>query len=88
MDNQPWDKAKLKEWKEFWDSEMGQEAIKKMTNLKNQCFDFALGQSDPNGIAFYIGRAGGIDLILQDIEAGFKALEEMGKEDEQKKDKK
>ena len=88
MDNQSWDKAKLTEWKKFWESEMGQEAIKKMTDLKAQCFDFALGQSDPNGIAFYIGRAGGIDLVLQDINAGFKALEDLGKEEETAKKKK
>ena len=82
MDNQPWDKAKLEEWKKFWESEMGREAIKKMCQIKDQLLNEALGQADPNTVAAYIGRAAGVEMILQDIEAGFTALEELGKEDE------
>ena len=85
MDNQPWDNAKLKEWKEFWESEMGQEALKKMRSLKEQCLNMSMQPTDPNAIAFYVGRAGGIDLVLQDIQAGITAFEELGKEDKQKK---
>ena len=86
MDNQPWDKAKLEEWKRFWESEMGQEALRKMRSLKEQCLTLSMTPTDPNVVSYYVGRAGGIDLVLQDIEAGFNALEELGKED--KKDKK
>ena len=81
MDNQPWDKTKLEEWKKFWDSEMGQEALKKMRNLKDQCLNLSMQPTDPNVAAYYVGRAGGIDLVLQDIQAGFNALEELGKEE-------
>ena len=34
--NKAWDKAKLSEWKKFWESEMGVEALKKMDILKNK----------------------------------------------------
>ena len=85
MDNQPWDKAKLEEWKKLWESEMGQEALKKMRSLKEQCLNMSMQPIDPNAIAFYVGRAGGIDLVLQDIQAGITAFEELGKEDKQKK---
>ena len=85
MENKPWDKAKLEEWKKFWESDMGKEAIDKMQRLKNQCFELSMQPTDPNAVAYYIGRAGGIDLVLQDIQAGITALEEFGKEDKQKK---
>ena len=80
MDNKPWDKARLTEWKKFWDSEMGQEALSKMRHLKELCLTHAMTPTDPNTVAYYVGRAGGIDLVLRDIEAGFTALEELGKE--------
>ena len=83
MNNEePWDKAKLEEWKKFWDSEMGQEALKKMNNLKQQCLNLAMQPADPNAVNFYVGRAAGIDVVLQDIQAGFDALtKEKEKED-------
>ena len=81
MDNQPWDKAKLEEWKRFWESEMGKEAIKKIQSIKEQCLSYAMQQADPNSVTFYVGRAGGADLVLQDIQAGFDALEALGKEE-------
>ena len=82
MDNQSWDKAKLEDWKNFWESEIGQEAIARMQNLKEQCFTFAMNPADPNQVAYYVGRAGGIDLVLQDINSGFVALEELTKKEE------
>ena len=85
MDNQPWDKARLEEWKKFWESEMGQESLKKMQAIKDQWMNEALGQSDPNVIAACVGRAAGVEIIMQDIKAGFDALERMGKEAEKKK---
>lgn len=78
MDNEEskaWDKQKLQEWKKFWESEMGQEAIKKMRAIKEQCLGDAMGEADPNLVAAYVGRAAGVELILQDIQAGITALE-------------
>lgn len=85
MDNQPWDKAKLEEWKKFWESEMGQESLKKMESIKDHWVSEALRQTDPNVIAACAGRAAGVEIIMQDIKAGFDALEKLGKEDEEKK---
>ena len=82
MNNQSWDKAKLEEWKKFWESEMGKEALAKMKALKEQCLNVALNPTDPNVIAFYVGRAGGIELVIQDIQAGIRAAEEAKKEQE------
>ena len=81
MNNQPWDKAKLEEWKKFWESEMGQEAIKKMQSLKDVCLRRALDVAEPEKISFYVGRAGGIDLVLTDIETGFLTLDELKKKE-------
>ena len=80
MENQPWDKAKLEEWKKFWESEMGQEALAKMKSLKMRCLDFAV-QAKTDEVTFYVGRAAGIDLILQDIEAGIRAANEAKKKE-------
>ena len=84
MDKQAWDKAKLEEWKKFWESEMGQEAIAKMQAIKENMLSNAMGQLNPDAIAACVGRAAGIDLILQDIEDGFIALGNAGKEDKKK----
>ena len=85
MNNQSWDKAKLEEWKMFWESEMGKEALNKMQTLKEQCLTLAMTPTDPNAVAFYVGRAGGIDLVLQDIQAGINALEGLAEKEEKKK---
>lgn len=88
MNNQPWDKAKLEEWKKFWNSEMGQEAISKMLSLKDTCMKFALEAVEPDKVAYYVGRAGGIDLVLTDIDAGFRALDELKEKEAKPKAKK
>lgn len=88
MNNQPWDKAKLEEWKKFWNSEMGQEAINKMQTLKDTCLRFALEATVPDQVNFYVGRAGGIDLVLTDIDAGFRALDELKEKEAKPKAKK
>ena len=82
MENKPWDKAKLEEWKKFWESEMGKEAIAKMERIKNQCFELSMQQTDPNVVAFYVGRAGGIDLVLQDIRVGIESLANLAEKEE------
>lgn len=76
-ESQAWGIDKLSEWKSFWDSEMGKEAINKMLTLKTQCLELAMQPADPNAVNFYVGRAGGIDLVLQDIQAGFDSLEQL-----------
>ena len=73
--NEAWDKPKLQEWKKFWESEMGQEALGKMREIKDQCLADSMGQADPNFIAAYVGRAAGVELILQDIQAGITAAD-------------
>jgi len=86
MNNQPWSKAKLQEWQDFWESEMGKEAILKMQSIKEQCLNLAMSPTDPNVVSYYVGRASGIDLVLKDIHAGTQALNELKKkEDSQKK---
>ena len=87
MDNQSWDKAKLEEWKNFWDSEMGQEAIKRMQYLREQQINNSMTQSDTGMIAAFVGRAAGIEMVLQDIDGGFNALKELEKEEEKDKKK-
>lgn len=84
MDNQPWDNAKLKEWKEFWESEIGAEARNRMQLIKEQQITNAMGQGDPNIVAAYISRAAGIEMIIQDILAGIKAADSLEKEDKKK----
>lgn len=87
MDNQSWDKAKLEEWKNFWNSEMGQEAIKRMKYLREQQINNSMTQSDTGMIAAFVGRAAGIEMVLQDIDGGFNALKQMEKEEEKGKKK-
>lgn len=84
MNNQPWDKAKLEEWKKFWESEMGVAALAKMSRIKEQCYKLSLNEVDPNRVAFYIGRAAGIDLVIQDIQVGIRTAEEAKKEEKEK----
>ena len=79
-----WDKAKLEEWKKFWDSEMGQEALKKMEFLKNDILERALAPAQTEAVTYYVGRAAGVDLVIQDIKAGFDALKELEKEENKK----
>ena len=88
MDNQPWDKAKLEEWKKFWESGMGEEALKKMNAIKDQMTMEAMKQGDSNAVMAYIGRAAGIEMVIEDIQAGFEALKKLEEEEAAKpKDK-
>lgn len=85
MDNQKseaWDKAKLEEWEKFWNSEMGQEAQKKMKQIKEGLINESMTQAAPEAVAAYVGRAAGIEMILEDIKGGFEALKKMKEEEE------
>lgn len=70
-----WGKDRLAEWKNFWESEMGKEAIKRMVEIREHYLDLAMQQTDPNNTNFCVGRAGGVDLVLQDIQAGIASLD-------------
>lgn len=84
--NKPWDKAKLSEWKKFWESEMGVEALKKMETLKNNCIEQAMGTASNEAIAGFVARAAGIELVMQDILTGIQiADKELEKEGRKKK---
>ena len=87
MDNQSWDKAKLEEWKKFWESDMGKEALAKMQAIKEQMLTEAINQVDTKMITACVGRAAGIDLIMQDIQAGFNALANLKEKEEPTKKK-
>lgn len=82
---QPWSKAELEEWKKFWESEMGQRALEKMRNIKQQLVDTSMTQQDEGAIAAYIGRAAGIEIVLEDIQAGFDALTKITEKEEEEK---
>lgn len=84
--NKAWDKAKLSEWKKFWESEMGVEALKKMDILKNNCLEQAMGTASNETIAGFVARAAGIELVIQDILTGIQvANEALEKEGSKKK---
>lgn len=87
MDKQPWDKARLEEWKKMWESEMGKEALAKMQAIKEQLVTESLNQADPNMIAACIGRVAGIELVMQDIQAGIDSLAKLKEKEEPKKKK-
>ena len=79
---EPWSKAELEDWKKFWESEMGQRALEKMRNIKQQLIDASMSQADVNSIAAYVGRAAGIEMVIEDIEAGFDALAKLTEKEE------
>ena len=83
MDNQPWDSAKLADWKRMWESDMGKEAIAKFQSIREYYIDSSLGQTNPDVITALVGRAAGVDAVLQDIQTGIdaanKAAEKEGK---------
>lgn len=85
MDTKPWPKDKLSSWKNFWESEMGQEALAKMEKLKMQFLESAMHGTGAEGqISYCVGRAAGVDTIIQDIKQGILSAEEAekaGKED-------
>lgn len=84
MNSQPWDNAKLAEWKKFWESEMGKEALSKINDLREMALNLALQQSSSDAITYYVGRAAGIDLVLTDIRTGIEAAEKAAKEEQEK----
>ena len=81
MDNQSWDKAKLADWKRMWESEMGKEAIAKFQSIREYFIDSCLGQTNPNVITALVGRAAGVDAVLQDIQIGIDAANEAAKKE-------
>lgn len=82
--NKVWDKAKLSEWKKFWESEMGIEALKKMDILKKNCLEKAMGVADNETIAGFVARAAGIELVVQDILTGVEAANKALEKDKKK----
>ena len=82
---EPWTPGKLGEWKLFWESEMGKEALKKMESLRSQLLEQAQMVNKPEDIQFYVGRAAGVGIVLLDIETGIKAAEEAQKKEAEPK---
>lgn len=85
--NKPWPKNKIKDWKKFWTSEMGQEAIGKMQAIKSLCLDYALQADTNEKIAGFVARAAGVDLVIGDIQQGILLAEQEDKPKEDKKQK-
>ena len=90
MDNQPWDKAKLAEWKKFWESEMGKESIAKMKQLKTELLEESMRRIQADEVNWCVSRAAGIQIVLDDIQTGVLMAEEEAKnaEKEDETDKK
>lgn len=84
MDNQSWDRAKLADWKVFWESEVGQEYLAKLEEVKQMIFVNIMNNSDKEALANLAGRAAGIEIIIQDIRQGMLTANEDEKEDEKK----
>ena len=81
MENQFWDKAKLAEWKAFWESDIGQEYLEKLEDMKTVLFTKIMNGADKEMPANLAGRAAGVEIIIQDIEQGINAANEQRKED-------
>lgn len=83
MDNQPWDKARLTEWKKFWESEMGKEAVAKMNKLKTELLDESMRRINAEEISWCTARAAGIQIVLDDIQTGIKMADEAAKREKE-----
>lgn len=82
MDNQSWDKAKIADWKRFWESDIGQEYLAKLEEVKQMLFVNIMNSVDKEGTIMNLaGRAAGIEIVIQDIKQGIIAANENEKED-------
>ena len=69
-------KAELKDFKTFWEGDIGKKYIEKMKRTKEQLLEAAMGSMDRDGSASYAHIANGFDSVLKDIEALVKAADE------------
>ena len=82
MDNQSWDKAKIADWKRFWESDIGQEYLAKLEEVKQILFVNIMNSVEKEGTIMNLaGRAAGIEIVIQDIKQGIIAANENEKED-------
>lgn len=91
MDNQPyepWDDAKLADWKKFWESDLGQEYLQKLEDIKQLIVaDILKSAFNNESLLAFAGRAAGVDAIIQDIRAIVATATEKAKEGKKAKEK-
>lgn len=81
MDNQSWDKAKIADWKRFWESDLGCDYLAKLEEIKESIFMGIMNNADKDMLANLAGRAAGIEIVIQDIKQGIIAANENEKEE-------
>lgn len=81
MDNQSWDKAKIADWKRFWESDLGCDYLAKLEEIKESIFTGIMNNADKDMLANLAGRAAGIEIVIQDIKQGIIAANENEKEE-------
>ena len=81
MENNTWDKAKIADWKRFWDSELGQDYLAKLDATKQMIFLEIMNNSNREVLSNLAGRAAGIEIIIQDIKQGILTAEQNEKEE-------
>ena len=82
-----WDKAKIADWARFWNSDIGQEYLAKLEEVKQLVFMNIMNSADKEALANLAGRAAGIEVVIQDIKQGIVTGKENEKEDRAKSKK-
>lgn len=80
MEQLPWNEQELRQWAEFWESDMGKRSI---TQFKGISSDFANRETmtvNPDEIMALVGRRAGVEAILGFIQAGIMQAKELDKE--------
>lgn len=70
MKSNQWSKAELKEFAEFFTSEVGQKYVQKLENARASWLDAAINSEDSTRSLVASRTAKGIDLIISDIKFG------------------
>ena len=80
--NEAWDKAQLAQWAEFWNSELGQDYLKQLNDMKTSLLDSAVTQDTAEKVMGMAGRAAGVGLVITSIQTGIVAAKQAKEREE------
>lgn len=85
-DEYQFSKAELNDFKQFWESPVGEKYKAKIKRTKEQLLEAAMGTPDKDYVFRTVCIANGLESIILDIEATIQNVNKTNKEDKPQKD--
>lgn len=84
MDTEPRDEKTKVQWLKFFESDLGKLLLQDIKDLGNGLVSNALKATTQEEVMYYMGRASGVEYVLEYIMAGIEAGKKVEKESKKK----